>query len=71
LATDSFFKFQIKEIDIENIAAQRSFIFLWCGSADGLDKGREVRVLILKIIIKVTCLINVYSIFIVFKKMGI
>ena len=24
-----------------SIAAQRSFIFLWCGSGEGLDKGRE------------------------------
>ena len=23
------------------IAAQRSFIFLWCGSSDGLDHGRR------------------------------
>jgi len=23
------------------VAAQRSFIFLWCGNGDGLDKGRE------------------------------
>ena len=24
-----------------SVASQRSFLFLWCGSADGLDKGRE------------------------------
>lgn len=32
---------EIKSLDIESVAAQRSFIFLWCGSGDGLDKGRE------------------------------
>ena len=32
---------EIKAIDIGSIAAQRSFIFLWCGNGDGLDKGRE------------------------------
>ena len=28
------------EIDIGEVAAPRSFIFLWCGSSDGLDLGR-------------------------------
>lgn len=32
---------EIKAIDVGSISASRSFIFLWCGSADGLDKGRE------------------------------
>lgn len=32
---------KIKAIDVGSVAAQRSFIFLWCGSAEGLDKGRE------------------------------
>nr|CAG4650199.1 EOG090X07CF [Sida crystallina] len=31
---------QIMELDISEIAAPRSFIFLWCGSSDGLDLGR-------------------------------
>nr|CAG4642554.1 EOG090X07CF [Evadne anonyx] len=31
---------QIMEIDIGEVAAPRSFIFLWCGSSDGLDLGR-------------------------------
>jgi len=25
---------------VESVAAQRSFVFLWCGSAEGLDQGR-------------------------------
>ena len=28
------------ELDIGEVAAPRSFIFLWCGSSDGLDLGR-------------------------------
>ena len=28
------------ELDIAEVAAPRSFIFLWCGSSDGLDLGR-------------------------------
>jgi len=31
----------IKKLDIESIAAPRSFVFLWCGSTDGLDYGRQ------------------------------
>ena len=27
-------------LDISEVAAQRSFVFLWCGSSDGLDLGR-------------------------------
>lgn len=39
---DNYFTWdQIKAIDVGSVAAQRSFIFLWCGSAEGLDKGRE------------------------------
>ena len=30
------------KLDVESIAAQRSFVFLWCGSEDGLDQGRLV-----------------------------
>ena len=29
------------KLDIESISAQRSFIFLWCGSTAGLDYGRQ------------------------------
>ena len=29
-------------LKIEEIAASRSFVFLWCGSCEGLDLGREV-----------------------------
>lgn len=31
----------IMRLEIEEIAAPRSFIFLWCGSSDGLDLGRQ------------------------------
>ena len=35
--------FQIMKLEIDEIAAPRSFIFLWCGSGEGLDLGRVVR----------------------------
>ena len=38
----SFF-LKIMKLEIEEIAAQRSFIFLWCGSHEGLDEGRKVQ----------------------------
>ena len=31
-------------LKLEAVGAQRSFVFLWCGSYEGLDLGREVRV---------------------------
>ena len=31
---------KIMALDIAEVAAQRSFVFLWCGSSDGLDLGR-------------------------------
>jgi len=31
---------QIMNLDISSVAAPRSFIFLWCGSSEGLDMGR-------------------------------
>lgn len=31
----------LMHLPIEDIAAPRSFIFLWCGSSDGLDLGRQ------------------------------
>lgn len=31
---------QIMNLDIGEVAAQRSFVFLWCGSSEGLDMGR-------------------------------
>jgi N6-adenosine-specific RNA methylase IME4 len=31
---------KIMALDVSEIAAQRAFIFLWCGSSDGLDLGR-------------------------------
>ncbi|XP_025018065.1 N6-adenosine-methyltransferase non-catalytic subunit [Tetranychus urticae] len=32
---------EIEKLAIEDIAAQRSFVFLWCGSSEGLDLGRH------------------------------
>lgn len=32
---------RILQLEIDEMAAQRSFIFLWCGSSDGLDLGRQ------------------------------
>ncbi|XP_046859175.1 N6-adenosine-methyltransferase non-catalytic subunit-like isoform X1 [Xenia sp. Carnegie-2017] len=32
---------EIMKLSIEEVAAQRSFIFLWCGSHEGLDEGRK------------------------------
>ncbi|XP_067144643.1 N6-adenosine-methyltransferase non-catalytic subunit [Centruroides vittatus] len=32
---------EIMKLEIEEVAAPRSFIFLWCGSSDGLDLGRQ------------------------------
>ncbi|KAG9509577.1 N6-adenosine-methyltransferase non-catalytic subunit [Fragariocoptes setiger] len=32
---------EIMKLRIEEVAAPRSFIFLWCGSSDGLDLGRQ------------------------------
>ena len=29
------------KLEIGEVAAQRSFCFLWCGSAEGLDEGRK------------------------------
>lgn len=33
---------QIEQLEIEQIAAQRSFLWIWCGSGEGLDLGRKV-----------------------------
>lgn len=30
----------IMALDIGEVSAARSFVFLWCGSSDGLDLGR-------------------------------
>jgi mRNA m6A methyltransferase non-catalytic subunit len=32
---------EILNLEIESIAAHRSFVFLWCGSSEGLDMGRN------------------------------
>jgi len=31
---------EIKNLEIEAISSHRSFVFLWCGSSEGLDMGR-------------------------------
>ncbi|XP_054168022.1 N6-adenosine-methyltransferase non-catalytic subunit-like [Oppia nitens] len=31
----------VMNLQLEEVAAQRSFVFLWCGSSDGLDLGRQ------------------------------
>ncbi|XP_078492630.1 N(6)-adenosine-methyltransferase non-catalytic subunit METTL14-like [Ciona intestinalis] len=31
----------VMSLEIEEVSAQRSFVFLWCGSSDGLDYGRQ------------------------------
>ena len=31
---------QIMALDIAEVSSPRSFVFLWCGSSDGLDLGR-------------------------------
>ena len=31
----------VMKLKIEDVAAPRSFIFLWCGSSEGLDLGRQ------------------------------
>lgn len=38
------FLFQIMKLDIESVAGQRAFLFLWCGSGEGLDFGRMVSI---------------------------
>ncbi|XP_074598489.1 methyltransferase like 14 [Brevipalpus obovatus] len=32
---------ELEKLAIEDVAAQRSFVFLWCGSSEGLDLGRH------------------------------
>lgn len=32
------------KLDIEEISCIRSFVFLWCGSGEGLDLGRMVQI---------------------------
>lgn len=32
---------EILNLEIESIASHRSFVFLWCGSSEGLDMGRN------------------------------
>lgn len=36
---------QIMKLEIEEISALRSFVFLWCGSGEGLDLGRMVNLI--------------------------
>ncbi|XP_014667811.1 PREDICTED: N6-adenosine-methyltransferase subunit METTL14-like isoform X2 [Priapulus caudatus] len=32
---------EVMSLPVEEVAAARSFVFLWCGSSDGLDLGRQ------------------------------
>lgn len=32
---------EIEKLDIPSVAAQRSFIWIWCGNAEGLERGRR------------------------------
>ncbi|XP_074647986.1 N(6)-adenosine-methyltransferase non-catalytic subunit METTL14-like isoform X2 [Tubulanus polymorphus] len=32
---------EIEKLEISDVAAQRSFLWIWCGSSDGLDWGRR------------------------------
>ncbi|XP_073232777.1 N(6)-adenosine-methyltransferase non-catalytic subunit METTL14-like [Porites lutea] len=32
---------EIMKLEVEKVAAQRSFLFLWCGSHEGLNEGRK------------------------------
>lgn len=46
LSSSSFIlPLQIMKLEIEEISALRSFVFLWCGSGEGLDLGRMVNVI--------------------------
>ena len=40
--------FQIMKLEIEEISALRSFVFLWCGSGEGLDLGRMVSLTLIR-----------------------
>ena len=42
--TSNFFPLssQLMNLRVEEIAANRSFVFFWVGSGEGLDQGREV-----------------------------
>jgi len=33
---------QIERLEVPMVAAQRSFIWIWCGNAEGLERGRKV-----------------------------
>jgi len=33
---------KIEKLDIDQIADNRAFVWIWCGSSDGLDAGRRV-----------------------------
>lgn len=32
---------EIETLDIPSVAAQRSFLWIWCGNAEGLERGRQ------------------------------
>ena len=37
-----YLSFQIEQLDIPAVAAQRSFLWIWCGNTEGLERGRLV-----------------------------
>ena len=45
--------YQIMNLKLEDVGAQRSFIFLWCGSCEGLDLGREVSAAVVHVLVLV------------------
>lgn len=42
LLMNFMFCVQIENLNIHAVAAQRSFLWIWCGNADGLERGRKV-----------------------------
>ena len=46
---------KVMKLKIEDIAATRSFVFVWVGSGEGLDAGREVRTYVLVYSLCGTC----------------
>ncbi|KAK7111715.1 N(6)-adenosine-methyltransferase non-catalytic subunit METTL14-like [Littorina saxatilis] len=32
---------EIEQLDVQAVAAQRSFLWIWCGNAEGLERGRQ------------------------------
>lgn len=61
--------FQIMKLEIEEISGLRSFVFLWCGSGEGLDLGRMVSLIshffekhiFISDTLELKCVTNTYS----------